>query len=90
MQFLVSRAVAGITTFTVYSIIHTVLGEIRGSHRRDYVLKYLLESMKTTQHHVEDSFLQYLFNFSSIIIFQYYDDNIRLANISVTGDRPSY
>lgn len=71
MQFLISRAVPGITTFTVYSIMYTVLGEIRGSHRRDCVHKHLLESTKTTEHHVEDSFLQYLFNFSSMIIFQY-------------------
>ena len=80
----------GITTFTVCLIMYTVLGEIRGSHRRDYVHKHLLESAKSTEHHVEDSFLQYLFNFSSIIIFQYYGDNFHLANISVTGDRPSY
>ena len=57
----------------------------RGSHRRDYVHKHLLKSTKTTEHHVEDSFLQYLFNFSSIINSQYYDSNICLASYNKTN-----
>jgi len=77
-------------TFTVCSVMYTVLGEIRGAYKRDYVHKHLLESTKTTEHYVKYSFLQYLFNSSSMIIFQYCDDNIHLAHILVTGDRSSY
>jgi hypothetical protein len=77
-------------TLSVCSVMYTVLGEIRGAHRRDCVHKHLLESTEATEHYVKDSFLQYLFNSSGMIIFQYCDNNIHLANILVTGDRPSY
>ena len=55
-------------TFTVYSIMYTVLGEIRGFHRMAHVHKHLLDSTTITEHQVEDSFLQYIFNFNFSVL----------------------